>query len=170
MGVYIPNMEMPKNCDGCQIMTYEDTNCISVHELYCGCPIVFRAHPQHEERRPDYCPLIEVPKHGRLIDADALRSLYDNIAYDADGITNEEFDKMTVSVAVIRQNIDDMPTIIEAEDSVKRAKWEKHNDGIMYWWECSRCHVTVEYNEDELTNYCSHCGAKMEIIEAEQQT
>lgn len=67
MGIIIKGMEMPKNCDECRIMTYEDTNCISVHELFCGCPIVFRAHPQHEEHRPDYCPLVELPPHGRLI-------------------------------------------------------------------------------------------------------
>ena len=66
MGVYIKGMEMPKNCDECRIMVFEDTNCVS--ELFCGCPIVFMAHPQHEEHRPDYCPLVPVPPNGRLID------------------------------------------------------------------------------------------------------
>ena len=73
MGVYIKDMEMPKNCDSCRIMTFEDANCISVHELLCGCPIVFIAHSQGEDHRPDYCPLIEVTNHGRLIDADVLK-------------------------------------------------------------------------------------------------
>lgn len=72
MSILIKGMQMPKNCDKCRIMTYEDTNCISVHELFCGCPIVFRAIPQGEDHRPDYCPLIEIPPHGDLIDRDAL--------------------------------------------------------------------------------------------------
>lgn len=72
MSILIKGMKMPKNCDSCRFMVFEDTNCISVPELFCGCPIVFRAHPQHEDHRPDYCPLTELPPHGRLIDADAL--------------------------------------------------------------------------------------------------
>ena len=70
MAEVIIKMEMPKNCDSCRIMVLEDTNCAP--ELFCGCPIVFQAHPQGVGYRPDYCPLILVPPHGRLIDADAL--------------------------------------------------------------------------------------------------
>lgn len=70
MGVYIKGMKMPESCDDCRIMMLEDTNCVP--ELYCGCPIVFKAHPQGVGHRPDYCPLVPVPPHGRLIDADAL--------------------------------------------------------------------------------------------------
>lgn len=71
MAILIENMEMPKNCDSCRIMEFEDTNCIN--EFYCGCPIVFQAHPQGVDHRPDYCPLIEVPEpHGDLIDRKAL--------------------------------------------------------------------------------------------------
>lgn len=70
MNILIKGMEMPKSCDECRIMVFEDTNCVP--ELFCGCPIVFKAHPQGVGHRPDYCPLVEVPPHGRLIDADAL--------------------------------------------------------------------------------------------------
>lgn len=63
-------IEMPTSCDECRIMVFEDTNCVP--ELFCGCPIVFKAHPQGVGHRPDYCPLIEVPKHGDLIDRKAL--------------------------------------------------------------------------------------------------
>ena len=59
-GIYIKGMEMPKSCDECRIMEFEDTNCVP--ELFCGCPIVFQAHPQGVGRRPDYCPLVEAPK------------------------------------------------------------------------------------------------------------
>ena len=102
MGVYIKGMEMPKNCDSCRIMTFEDANCISVHELLCGCPIVFIAHAQGEDHRPDYCPLVEVPKHGRLIDADELKQ---KMHYDA-------FDWLVLN----ESDVDDAPTIIESEE------------------------------------------------------
>ena len=95
------NMEMPKNCDECRIMIYEDTNCISVHELFCGCPIVFRAHPQHEENRPDYCPLIEVPKHGDLIDRDVLKS---------------QVEDTTINAPYFKWLIDNIPIVVESEE------------------------------------------------------
>ncbi len=70
MSLLINGMEMPKSCDLCPIMMFEDTNC--VNELYCGCQIVFKAHPQGVDHRPDYCPLIEIPPHGDLIDRNTL--------------------------------------------------------------------------------------------------
>lgn len=102
MGVYIIGMEMPTNCDECRIMMFEDTNCAP--ELFCGCPIVFKAHPQGVDHRPDYCPLIFVPPHGRLIDADAFCR---NIAY----AKADDFIKAGV-LAFAK----DAPTIIEAEE------------------------------------------------------
>ena len=54
--------------------------------------------------------VIEIPNpHGRLIDADGLQELY----ADSDDLDLSNYD---VKVAVIRQNIKDMPTILEAED------------------------------------------------------
>lgn len=93
-------MEMPKNCDFCRIMMLEDTNCLP--ELFCGCPIVFKAHPQGVGHRPDYCPLIEVPKHGRLIDADAL-------------VTASHYDDHDVCVVDL-DDIISASTIIPAEE------------------------------------------------------
>lgn len=53
--------------------------------------------------------VVEIPKeHGRLIDADELQELY----ADTDGLDLSNYD---VKVAVIRQNIKDMPTILEEE-------------------------------------------------------
>ena len=68
MGVYI-NMEMPKNCNKCPLHFYEG-------QAVCSC----RALPAIDDdeilkpwknKRKD-CPLVPVPEHGRLIDADAL--------------------------------------------------------------------------------------------------
>jgi hypothetical protein len=58
---------------------------------------------------------IPVPAHGDLIERDALRCLYDPHDYGLDGEQADEYDRYHVSLPVIRQNIDDMPTIIPAD-------------------------------------------------------
>ena len=67
MGVYI-NMEMPKSCFQCEFRTKIDPDnlmCIisqkTFEERFC-----------HIESRDKSCPLVPVPPHGRLIDADVL--------------------------------------------------------------------------------------------------
>ena len=53
----------------------------------------------------------------RLIDADALRLLYDFSGYKPTGdMTEEEFDRLMYRLPVIRAIIDEAPTIIEAEE------------------------------------------------------
>lgn len=106
MGVYIKGMEMPKSCDECRIMEFEDTNCVP--ELFCGCPIVFNAHPQGVGHRPDYCPLVEVPPHGDLIDRDALMKKLNNCMFPSDMVTTR-----AVSMAI--NWLKESPTIIESE-------------------------------------------------------
>ena len=68
---------------------------MSVHELFCGCPIVFKAHPQHEECRPDYCP---------LEDADGTEEYIANLQETIKELV-EELEKK-----------DAAPTIIESEE------------------------------------------------------
>lgn len=64
MGVYIKGMKMPKSCDDC-ILTNGIT-CYAVPE-YKEDGVVGRT-----DDRPNWCPLVPVPPHGRLIDADAF--------------------------------------------------------------------------------------------------
>ena len=59
MSILIKGMEMQKNCGWCPLRG----SC--VHRIYMEC-------------RPEDCPLIEVPEpHGRLIDADKLKSYWE---------------------------------------------------------------------------------------------
>ena len=60
MGVYIKGMEMPKNCMECEF----------TDSIWCS-KTGQRIHSTTLDRLPS-CPLIEVPKHGDLIDRDAL--------------------------------------------------------------------------------------------------
>ena len=73
MSVYIPDIAPPESCDECTHPT---------------CTLWQNREP---DGRHEDCPLIEVPPHGRLIDADALLGesqkdgAYDYIsAYDID--------------------------------------------------------------------------------------
>lgn len=83
MSILIKGMEMPRSCDECRIMVFEDTNCVP--ELFCGCPIVFKAHPQGKDYRPDYCPLIPAAD---VREVKRGRWSFDNIIFtDADGVS-----------------------------------------------------------------------------------
>lgn len=65
MGIYIKGMEMPTQCIDCPFMvSRENDNCILQSE---------EANENFEnwEQMKAGCPLVPVPPHGRLIDADA---------------------------------------------------------------------------------------------------
>lgn len=71
-GIYIKGMEMPENCYGCPIAQGYN------RPAYCGLngsiPKLWKEFDDalEKEIKPDFCPLIAVPDHGRLIDADAF--------------------------------------------------------------------------------------------------
>lgn len=67
MGVLIRGMEMPDNCGACPLET--DYGTCGYYSLF-----VEAGHDSEIWKRRDDCPLVEVPPHGRLIDADALES------------------------------------------------------------------------------------------------
>lgn len=62
MGVYIPNMKMPEHCGECRFAV--DGWCYAY-----GKPNI---DALANDGRTNFCPLVTVPQHGRLIDADAL--------------------------------------------------------------------------------------------------
>lgn len=59
--------------------------------------------------RHSSCPLVEVPPHGRLIDADALISLLNKCMFPSDMVT-------TTAVRMATNWIKEAPTVIEAEE------------------------------------------------------
>ena len=88
MSVLIKGMEMPDRCFSCQ-MCYKgaETLCAISHGAY----IEYRDLDESIaiDHRPDWCPLVHVPPHGRLIDADELlaivkRAMEDDDMYEDD--------------------------------------------------------------------------------------
>lgn len=99
----------------------------------------------------------------RLIDADALleEGIRFSYAYNDDGI-------VLIPMGEVRKSIKNAPTI-EAEP-VRHGEWigleyDGFADGCPVYdlWECSECHIEHEGEEDTLTDYCPHCGAKMDL-------
>lgn len=76
MDVLIKNFEMPKSCYSdefkyCPFLFFDyDT------KSHCGLSDDIRCT---KTKRPKDCPLVELPPHGRLIDADELEGILDEV-------------------------------------------------------------------------------------------
>lgn len=64
MGVYIKGMDMPTDCIFCPMF----------HGAWTMCSVLNKT--TGVRGRPDDCPLVPVPDHGRLIDADKIPERY----------------------------------------------------------------------------------------------
>ena len=97
MSFIVRGTKIPVSCDSCPLMRWNDYG--PDGELqYCN---RLNAICKHEEGQRDAdCPLGELPPHGRLIDADALKAMMPDIG--------DEY-------LYARDLIDEAPTIIEAE-------------------------------------------------------
>ena len=99
---FIVPMEKPKRCGLCPCFHAE-------HPMHC------QAVKAHKDKRiiapygapiPDWCPLIELHPHGRLIDADKLKS---RLVLD-----NDSSELQRISADILKW-IDIQETVIEAE-------------------------------------------------------
>ena len=113
MSVLIKGMEMPKSCDYCRMLEggRMDGLCHAACKwLDDGEYWTWYVYPEGDidYSKPCNCPLVSIPPHGRLIDADALKDLYHYNTHDSD------IDKAWTGN--IRRSIDSAPTIIPAEE------------------------------------------------------
>ena len=99
---FIVPMEKPKRCGLCPCFHAE-------HPMHC------QAVKAHKDKRiiapygapiPDWCPLIELPPHGRLGDLDKLMTEF--MDSDLDHLQRDDWREVIQIVA-------DAPTVIEAE-------------------------------------------------------
>ena len=97
MGVYIKGMEMPTSCGYCPLR----------HEARDGDECYLGAKITEYQTRPEDCPLIPVPPHGRLIDADALIK---SLSLDESDAENGASLLMAIFLEVLKA----APTIIPA--------------------------------------------------------
>ena len=106
MGVYIRNIEMPKNCGDCP--------CASIFAGYkcMTCGKQFDKYPF--ENRMDWCPLISVPPHGRLGDLDELHKEAVRRAEKA-GSYDSWYNSVEHVISAF--DIERAPTIIKADES-----------------------------------------------------
>lgn len=100
MSILIKGMEMPFTC-----LTCDFHKCAGGVGDFCS---LTKRRQFRFKNRPKDCPLIELPPHGRLIDAEALLSLLDKCMFPSDMVT-------TTAVRTATNWIKEAPTIIEAE-------------------------------------------------------
>lgn len=103
MGVYLPNVDMPKDDKVVTIQICPDG---SIWQQYRGTVPNAKAVP--------------VPPHGRLIDADAvvaeIDSYIDSMAYSYSYLLREEQSQREHGMVFARNIVCDAPTIITAEE------------------------------------------------------
>ena len=102
MGVYFPDMVMPRYCEECPMGAEVDT----VYGTAMGCRQNMRMRSSAgDDTRPDWCPAIEVKNHVDLIDRDQLMEQYpqpqsymglDGVVYHITGIRASIFCAETV--------------------------------------------------------------------------
>ena len=107
MGIYIKDMEMPSKCAECRLMRIWGKDnpsyvCMPA-KVYIEDFLTNAYKP-----RPECCPLIPVPPHGRLIDADAVERNLIKMQMAQKDVVGHGIRK---SRAVIR----DMATVIPAD-------------------------------------------------------
>ena len=106
MSILIKGMEMPKRCTECRLSTVYSFN----DRPLCDVLVEYMSYGEWETKRLDNCPLVPVPPHGRLIDADAL---YENCALD------HGYEVMATTTRIneyMQLKIDRAPTIIPASE------------------------------------------------------
>lgn len=118
MGIYIPNMEMPKTCCQCDLKIYDnemrwDEN--SIEQI--GAWVCKRTREIiWNTQRGENCPIVPLPeKHGRLIDADDMQSIINTMKAEAvmDGLRGVHPD--ITHYMLMQEMLEDAETIIEAE-------------------------------------------------------
>jgi hypothetical protein len=90
---------MPKNCAECPCLRHDSIDGVNAYQ----CNITFGIR-KNIDRKPKWCPLVDLGEHGRLIDADKLM---DDIKKNSASYFADDF---------AREWVDVQPTAIEAEE------------------------------------------------------
>ena len=98
---------MPKNCAECPCLRHDSIDGVNAYQ----CNITFGIR-KNIDRKPKWCPLVDLGEHGDLIDKNSLKETLDYYIHEAGW--GEEINKALVWVK--DDFINSEPTVIEAED------------------------------------------------------
>ena len=113
MSMLIKGMKMPKSCEECRFCD-NDAMCVILGEdLFDHVQAEVSAHLRFlpDDWKCDACPLVEIPKHGRLIDADEMELTMNDTVQG--NIRGYPYSDTLWDLAFCW--IDNQPTIIEAD-------------------------------------------------------
>lgn len=99
MSIYIKNIKMPKSC----------WDCFACHDGWC----IINQKIEGHRTVTHSCPLVEVPPHGRLIDADAILGKINAII----SAHPDEADLYEQDAVIVRDWLRSEPTVIEREET-----------------------------------------------------
>ena len=112
--VIVKGMKMPENCDVCMFSKWSNLRQTASCQLKEYEPCFAEFSDEYKSKRADFCPLVALPdKHGRLVDADALRDRLRNLA-DDDWNANTTT-TWSEAFSECDDMVDDAPTIVEKE-------------------------------------------------------
>lgn len=111
MSILIKGMEMPKGCYCCPLAHRSYNLKENMTQLAC---YVADKWTSDDGEKPDWCPLIEVPPHGRLIDADLVSKVLEHGAAEE---WNQHAAPFSWSYAYecFNDTVDLIPTVIPAD-------------------------------------------------------
>ena len=104
--IIIKGMEMPTSCCQCPFNMYL---CKRGYEYLLE-------HPSLYDERAEDCPLVSLPPHGRLIDADALRQTMYHEAFETDSAMQKWDSGCWIRYKMFESAEENAPTIIPAEE------------------------------------------------------
>ena len=103
MSILIKDMNIPDKCGHCRFANAFD------------CTVTGSFISTHDIRQPD-CPLVPIPPHGRLIDADALRKNMYHDAFETDTPMQKWDSGCWIRYKLFELQEEAAPTIIPADE------------------------------------------------------
>ena len=109
--VLVKGMRMPENCAECQW----EIRRLPIGEHLCICSRTHENIPDIYGKRPEACPLVELPPYGRLIDSDAEIKAWEQTKIALRECNQERtfaFKEACIAIKVLS----DAPTVLEANN------------------------------------------------------
>ena len=124
-GIYIPNMEMPESCTKCRFLEgVADDGLCHVAEKWLDDEYFawhLYADGDIDDSKPLNCPLVPIPDHGRLVDADALRREMYHETFETDSPMQKWDSGCWIRYKMFERAEENAPTVIPADNGIEIA-------------------------------------------------